>query len=203
MKEIVNTSFHRRELEKHLQRILPTLNGRILEAGSKNRRYDHLLSSRPVAIDLIENKALEIAYGDITSMQFPSDSFDSVISIEVLEYVLSFPQALNEVYRVLRKGGVFVFSIPFMYRTHDDSVRYTHKGLEEFLKAFEKCEIVAVGNYYTILLDIIRDKIRSIHMRIPKYSLYCAYYLLVILLPIMRRYSDEKHVSGYVVKAVK
>ena len=45
---------------------------------------------------------------DATSLPFPDDSFDSVVSCLMLHHVIDWEAALREVFRVLRPGGVFV-----------------------------------------------------------------------------------------------
>ena len=46
------------------------------------------------------------------ALEFPPESFDLVIMIEVLEHVVDYVKALREVHRVLRRGGaVFIQSV--------------------------------------------------------------------------------------------
>ncbi|MCD6341039.1 MAG: methyltransferase domain-containing protein [Desulfurococcales archaeon] len=46
------------------------------------------------------------------ALEFPSNSFDVVIAIEVIEHVVDYVRALREIYRVLRPGGgVFIQSV--------------------------------------------------------------------------------------------
>src|SRR5262249_52365488 len=42
-----------------------------------------------------------------------SDHFDVVWSTEVLEHLFDIEQALNEIYRVLKPGGLFVLTTPY------------------------------------------------------------------------------------------
>jgi SAM-dependent methyltransferase len=49
---------------------------------------------------------------DITSLQFPNEFFDIIVSSEVLEHVPDLYAAFNEIHRVLRPGGVHIFTVP-------------------------------------------------------------------------------------------
>jgi SAM-dependent methyltransferase len=50
--------------------------------------------------------------GDATAMPFPDASFDRVIAAEVLEHIPADQQAMNEIARVLRPGGIAAVTIP-------------------------------------------------------------------------------------------
>jgi SAM-dependent methyltransferase len=50
--------------------------------------------------------------GRMEKLPFADNFFDCVFAFEVLEHIEDDLAALKEVYRVLKKGGVFVFSVP-------------------------------------------------------------------------------------------
>jgi len=50
--------------------------------------------------------------GDATAMPFADASFDRVIAAEVFEHVLDDQQAMNEVARVLKPGGIAAVTVP-------------------------------------------------------------------------------------------
>jgi SAM-dependent methyltransferase len=50
--------------------------------------------------------------GDATSMPFGDGAFDRVIAAEVLEHILDDQQAMNELARVLRPGGLAAVTVP-------------------------------------------------------------------------------------------
>ena len=54
----------------------------------------------------------QAAQGDATRLPFPDQSFDRVIASEVLEHVDSDDQALAELTRILRPGGVLAVTVP-------------------------------------------------------------------------------------------
>lgn len=51
---------------------------------------------------------------DATQLTFANDSFDVVLSFEVLEHIPDYRKALCETQRVLRQGGRFYFTAPFV-----------------------------------------------------------------------------------------
>lgn len=74
-------------------------------------------------------------------LPFPDESFDYIYSIRVLKYVHNFPQILNDIYRVLRHGGTFLFSMPnklsinaLQMRQHLEYHRYNISRLKEMVK---------------------------------------------------------------------
>ena len=56
--------------------------------------------------------ALAPAAGDATAMPFADDSFDVVIAAEVLEHIPADQNAISEITRVLRPGGVAAVTVP-------------------------------------------------------------------------------------------
>jgi SAM-dependent methyltransferase len=93
--------------------------------------------------------------GESTALPVASASLDCVVALDVLEHVEDDRAALAEVARVLRPGGVFVFTVPaFMalWRYHDEAyghfrryrradflVRVRGAGLEVASCRFFKC----------------------------------------------------------------
>jgi SAM-dependent methyltransferase len=56
-----------------------------------------------------------IFYQNLEILTFADETFDIVITEDVLEHVRNYEKAFSEIYRVLRKGGVHVFTIPFNF----------------------------------------------------------------------------------------
>ena len=200
----IKFSPHRNFLEKYLKKQLPKLQGSVLDIGSANRRYDWLLQQKPVAIDITANKEKDVAFGNVNNLQFQSNSFDNIICLEVFEYLTTPQKAIDEIYRVLKPNGTLILSCPFMYKAHQDQMRYTAIFWEkELLSSFSQKEIKPVGNFYTIILDILRGKITKLKYRPLKWLLYLPYSFLVLFVPISKLSKDQVYASGYFITAKK
>lgn len=84
--------------------------------------------------------------GDIcaTNASIPNERFDHVVCTEVLEHVLAPHQAVDELYRILKPGGLLLLSTPFNFRIHGplpDCWRFTEHGLRALLQRFSRCDV--------------------------------------------------------------
>jgi SAM-dependent methyltransferase len=86
---------------------------------------------------------------DILSLPFKDESFDVVVSDQVLEHIRGDPQiAINETRRVLRKGGIAVHTTCFMNPIHEhpiDMWRFTPSSLEYLCRGWG--EIIECGGW--------------------------------------------------------
>jgi len=57
-------------------------------------------------------KYKEVLEADARNLPFSEGSFSTVISISTLEHIEDVEKVFPEVYRVLRKGGLFIFTVP-------------------------------------------------------------------------------------------
>jgi len=60
----------------------------------------------------LKGKKVDLIQADVLKLPFPNDTFDKIIASEVLEHVNGDNSALTEINRVLKKGGIFVLSVP-------------------------------------------------------------------------------------------
>ena len=67
------------------------------------------------SLDENTNAPSGLASQDLTDLTFCSESFDLVITEDVLEHVRDYKRALKEIYRVLKPGGSFAFTVPFLF----------------------------------------------------------------------------------------
>ena len=78
----------------------------------------------------------QIKYGSVTSIPFPDEMFNLVVSGDVLEHVKDDDKAVREFNRVLRQGGICAVSVPAMQSLWDFSDewaghlrRYSREGI--------------------------------------------------------------------------
>ena len=101
------------------------------------------LDFSPLACDLArERTGLTVTEGSVTALPFAAESFDAVVSCDVVCQVEDPAAALREFHRVVRPGGVVVLTMPayrWMYSYHDRAVgnlrRYSRAETAELLRA--------------------------------------------------------------------
>lgn len=79
----------------------------------------------------------------------PDETYDTIICTEVLEHVYRPQDAVNEMYRMLKSGGVLYGSTPFDLGVHPPSPdlwRFTDQGLSYLFSQFSSVEIAALPN---------------------------------------------------------
>lgn len=50
---------------------------------------------------------------DLCNLTFPDEAFDQLISLDVLEHIPDYEKAFSECFRVIKKGGSMMWSVPF------------------------------------------------------------------------------------------
>jgi SAM-dependent methyltransferase len=70
-----------------------------------------LLPDVPPGTQLAQNRFCQ----DLQALTFGDATFDVVITEDVLEHVRRAPLAFSEIHRVLRPGGVHLFTVPFYF----------------------------------------------------------------------------------------
>lgn len=76
-----------------------------------NLKYSEYVLSRDW-VTRVKNWSKGISYQDIQNLKYKDNSFDLVLHSEVLEHVNDPQKALTECLRVLKKGGICIFTVP-------------------------------------------------------------------------------------------
>jgi SAM-dependent methyltransferase len=139
--------------------------GKLIDIGCGNKPYFVPLSAyvdEHVGVDhelSIHDKSKFDLVGTAYSIPTDDNHFDSALCTAVLEHLEEPELAIRECHRVLKAGGIAIYSIPFIWHIHEeprDFYRYTNFGLEYlFTKAgFEIIEIKPLSGFIVTFLQL-------------------------------------------------
>lgn len=99
---------------------------------------------------------------DITALPFQDDSFDVIFCNHVLEHIPDDTKAMQELYRVLKKGGMGIFQIP------QDLSRETTFEDDSITDPKERAKIFGQYDHVRVYGKDYFDKLRSIGFRVEE-----------------------------------
>ena len=148
-------------LGRKTERFAGTCHGNLLDVGCGDRRYEPILRphvSSYVGLEYPGTAArpdLVDVWGDATELPFEDESFDTVVSFMVLEHLADPQRAMREARRVLRPGGTYLISVPFIWGLHNvpyDFYRYTEFALAHMFEStgFDDVHIEPFCGYWAI-----------------------------------------------------
>jgi SAM-dependent methyltransferase len=70
---------------------------------------------------------------DIQNLTFEDNVFDIVITEDLLEHVPDYEKAFHEIFRVLKRGGSHVFTVPLNFGNHSVTRAVQEKGITRHL----------------------------------------------------------------------
>lgn len=157
--------FARSGLYKNVSIFIKDLDGRVLDVGCGTKPYEKIFNGESyigLEIDSENNRKYKKAdyFYDGNIFPFDSESFDGVICNQVFEHVFNPDDFLNEINRVLRVGGSFVISVPFVWDEHEqphDYARYSSFGLSYILQknGFEVVDYKKSNNGIELIFQLI------------------------------------------------
>jgi SAM-dependent methyltransferase len=144
--------------------------GKLLDAGCGKMPYRNFIlgqSDVKEYIGLDIESALE--YSDVikpdytwngVTMPFSDDTFDTIISTEVLEHCFDYNTYIKECLRTLKPGGIIFFTVPFLWPLHEgpyDYYRYTPHALKKMFKDLgqDDLELFSLGGWNASLATMI------------------------------------------------
>jgi SAM-dependent methyltransferase len=161
----VTYSVRRRYLDRDLDAVSGVFAGRVLEIGcgrlSRRGRFrppsDGITAWIYVDRDLARSPHV---CADATRLPMCSSAFDTVVCLEVLEYVWQPALVLSEIRRLLKPGGTLLLSTPFLHRVDavDDYWRFTEPSLRRLLReaGFEVVQCVSQGSALAVAAGVLR-----------------------------------------------
>jgi SAM-dependent methyltransferase len=125
----LSTSVRRAHLDADLEHAAVYMKGRVLEVGNgrSGRRGRFLPPFEQAAswffLDLFTSRYPHIC-ADVQQLPFGDARFDTVVCLEVAEYVPAPSKAVAEIARVLEPSGLLIFSVPFIHRQDSPSDKW-------------------------------------------------------------------------------
>jgi len=146
---------------RDLKKQLPTYQGNILDVGCGQSPYRFLLAKETsyFGIDIVDAEKFDYRNPLITpfngeDIPFEDGKFDAFLCTEVLEHVEKYQKLTDEIFRVLKKGGAGIVTIPWSARYHYipwDYFRYTPSSLRTIFSKFSSVVIKARGTDIAVI----------------------------------------------------
>ncbi len=114
-----------------------------------------------------------IRHEDLTRLSFSDDSFDFVVSSDVLEHIPSPYKPMEEILRVLKPGGRHIFTVPFHQTEFLDEVLVDDNGrfLKQAIFHFDPLRPEGIPVYTIFSLEML-VRLRHIGFHTRMYRLY-------------------------------
>jgi SAM-dependent methyltransferase len=117
-----------------------------------------------IGMDLAESALYGHVQPDIQwdgkTIPLPDGNVDCVVATEFLEHYATPEQILAEIWRVMKDGGRFFATVPFVWNLHEvpsDEYRYTPYSLRRLVEGagFREVEVTARGGWNMSLAQMI------------------------------------------------
>lgn len=208
----------------YINRITRSKRGCVLDVGCGAKPYRHLFPNNwkyngldiKEANDNFKYNEHDVTYYDGENFPYRDNTFDLLFHSEVMEHVPDTTYFINECYRVLKKGGGLLFTVPFQARYHYipfDYYRFTPSGIRKLLgdAGYKEIEIVPRGTDICVaaykLLTIGYRLFFSKNMSKMLYAILFApvwiVSLLVGQLSLWTKIGSDKDCLGYIVYCKK
>jgi SAM-dependent methyltransferase len=193
-------TYRRKILDRLLEEHKACYKGTVLDIGGRDRgkfRKPRNKVERWIFADVEERHNPDIVLNVEDMGEIASESIDVINAIELFEHVERPEQALKQCYRVLRRGGVMVVSVPFLYPVHADPYDFQRWAQDKWRKeldilGFKIQQFRIMGRFFTVLADLERTFVKSMP-RLFRWPFYLLYPLLDLLAKLDELASVIKH----------
>jgi ubiquinone/menaquinone biosynthesis C-methylase UbiE len=139
------------------------ISGETVDLGAGYAKYRETIKKKAtkyVAFDMAPGKNIDVV-GDVLNLPFEAQTFDTVISTQVLEHVEKPWVMVGQIRRVLRDNGICILMAPFLTPFHacpNDYFRYTMEGMKSLFRneGFEIIECFSYGGPFIVFSEFIR-----------------------------------------------
>jgi SAM-dependent methyltransferase len=220
--------FSHRHQRRGLQKAVHQANGVLLDVGCARRPYEMVFSPyvrRYFGADYppgaarrkVPNEKIDV-WVDAHWLPIADSSVDTVLCLEVLEHLAAPWLAVGEIARVLRRDGIVIVTVPFLFPVHGstDRFRYTPAGLRLLLAAngLTVVDLAGRGAFWAFFSQSLNQYIQVglFRSNLIFYRLYVLFrplfWILACLINVFglvldRIHRDERFSLGYILTARK
>jgi SAM-dependent methyltransferase len=185
--------------------------GKLLDIGCGEKPYKDIFN------DLVsEYMGMDKSFGDIkgSALKIPvkNETFDTVLSTQVLEHVSDPQKMMDEIHRVLKKGGHAILTMPLFWCLHEepeDYFRFTKYALKKLSKS-ANLDIVYIrdrGNWPITIGQLIsiflEPTINRYFLKYPKRLIQASIMYVCYILSKLYIFNNSQAPLGYCIVLVK
>lgn len=165
----------RKALLGSIKELGDNISGKTLDVGCGTKPYEkYFKSSEYIGLEIETTVHREVSKADFfydgTKFPFNNNEFDSIVTNQVFEHVFNPDSFLNEINRVLKKNGILLLTVPFVWDEHEqpyDFARYSSFGIKSVLEK-NGFEIIAQRKTVTnfgVIIQLINGYIYKMTVR--------------------------------------
>jgi len=158
----INSYFNDYSIYSFIKKHAHKLTGTTLDIGCGKMRYKSLIPGKYIGLDLEQGKFTYSVkadlYWDGITIPLENDSVENVLISEVLEHCPDPSIVVKEAFRVMKKDGIILITIPFVYQLHGvpyDFHRMTPYTVEKLLSDFKEVHVQPSGAWDASLAHMI------------------------------------------------
>jgi SAM-dependent methyltransferase len=165
-----SATYRRKKLDKLLEKNKHYYKGIVLDIGGRNRGKFEKPKDRVekwIFADINKKYNPDIVLDVCDMNQIQDENIDVINVLELFEHVKSPVRGLKECYRVLKKNGIMILSVPFLSSIHSDPHDFQRWTEEKWKKVlleigFKIENIEIMGRYFTVAMDMKKTFIGSL-----------------------------------------
>lgn len=136
------------------------IKGEVLDVGAGHySRYEKFFKvQKYIKMDINHSEHVDIV-GSVDNIPMSDSSLDSIICTQVFEHIKYPEKSAKELYRVLKKGGHVLLTVPQLNELHEephDYFRYTKYGLKSLFEdaGFKVIEMDQRGGFFSSIAQM-------------------------------------------------
>ena len=161
-------SHRRRLLDDFQETYKVTYKGIVLDIGGRDRGKFQKPKDKVekwIFADIEKKHSPDIILDVARMDKVANESVDVISAMELFEHVEKINKGLEECYRVLKKEGRMIMSVPFLYQVHADPFDFQRWTDIKWKKELEKIgfqieKFIIMGGFFTVLGDMLKKMIK-------------------------------------------